>query len=68
MIPFYEDEKITLWNADCKEVIRSMPENSIDAVVCDPPYGLEFMGKGWDKGIPSIEYWKEQYPKTQNPP
>lgn len=26
-----------------------MPESSVDAVVCDPPYGLEFMGKQWDR-------------------
>ena len=26
-----------------------MDENSIDAVICDPPYGLEFMGKKWDR-------------------
>lgn len=34
---------------DCIEVMRGMPEASVDAVVTDPPYGLEFMGKGWDK-------------------
>jgi DNA modification methylase len=30
---------------DCIDVMRAMPEASVDAVVCDPPYGLEFMGK-----------------------
>lgn len=30
------------------EVMRSMPENSVDAVVCDPPYGIRFMGEAWD--------------------
>lgn len=33
---------------DCVEVLKTLPENSVDAVVCDPPYGLEFMGKEWD--------------------
>jgi DNA modification methylase len=33
---------------DCVDVMRGMPEASVDAVVCDPPYGLEFMGKDWD--------------------
>jgi len=28
--------------------MRAMPAASVDAVVCDPPYGLEFMGKEWD--------------------
>src|SRR5690606_28964891 len=39
----------TLYEGDCIEVMRSLPENSVDAVVTDPPYGLEFMGKEWDK-------------------
>jgi DNA modification methylase len=33
---------------DCVEEMRKMPADSVDAVVCDPPYGLEFMGKEWD--------------------
>jgi hypothetical protein len=33
---------------DCVEVMASLPDESIDAIVCDPPYGLEFMGKDWD--------------------
>ena len=31
--------------SDCLDVLRGMAANSIDAVVCDPPYGLAFMGK-----------------------
>jgi site-specific DNA-methyltransferase (adenine-specific) len=31
----------------------------VDAVVCDPPYGLNFMGKGWDHGVPGVEFWAE---------
>lgn len=34
---------------DCVEVMRGLPAGSVDAVVTDPPYGLEFMGKDWDK-------------------
>ncbi|MGV6394547.1 DNA-methyltransferase [Pseudomonas caspiana] len=33
---------------DCLEVLRRLPENSIDSVVTDPPYGIRFMGKSWD--------------------
>lgn len=36
-----------------------MPDNSIDAVVTDPPYGLAFMGKRWDYDVPSEEIWRE---------
>lgn len=38
----------TLHLGDCIEVMRTLDENSVDAIVCDPPYGLEFMGKEWD--------------------
>ena len=32
-------------------------EGEAHAIVTDPPYGLEFMGKAWDKGVPSKELW-----------
>jgi DNA modification methylase/transcriptional regulator with XRE-family HTH domain len=48
-----------LYNGDCIEVMRSMPDNSVDAVVTDPPYGLSFMGKKWDYDVPSEEVWRE---------
>lgn len=44
---------------DCLEVMRTLPENSVDAVVTDPPYGLSFMGKKWDYDVPSQEIWEE---------
>jgi len=46
---------------DCLETIRDMPDNSIDAVVTDPPYELGFMGKKWDStGIAyNVELWQE---------
>lgn len=34
---------------DCREVLASLPEASVDAVVCDPPYELGFMGEAWDR-------------------
>jgi DNA modification methylase len=34
---------------DCREVLLTLGANSIDACVTDPPYGLEFMGKEWDR-------------------
>ena len=39
--------------------MRKMPDNSIDAIVTDPPYGLSFMGKKWDYDVPSQEIWEE---------
>ena len=34
---------------DCVEEMKKLPENTVDAIITDPPYGLEFMGKEWDK-------------------
>lgn len=39
---------VTLYLGDCTEVMKGLPDASVDAVVTDPPYGLEFMGKEWD--------------------
>ncbi len=36
----YEDETVKLWHGDCIEVMRTLPDSSVDSVVCDPPYGL----------------------------
>lgn len=44
---------------DCIKEIRHMSDNSIDAVVTDPPYGLKFMGKKWDYDVPKVELWCE---------
>ena len=32
--------------------LKLLPDSSVDSVVCDPPYGLGFMGKGWDATVP----------------
>jgi hypothetical protein len=44
---------------DCIEVMRGLPDNSIDSIVTDPPYGIGFMSKGWDHSVPSEEWAKE---------
>ncbi len=49
----------TLFNGDNIEVLKTLPENSIDAIVTDPPYGISFMNKKWDYDVPSVEFWKE---------
>ena len=48
-----------IYLGDCREVRSALPDNSVDTIITDPPYGLEFMGKGWDKGVPGVEFWKE---------
>jgi DNA modification methylase len=49
MTPYYTDPLVTLLHGDCIEVLAEFEADSVDAVVTDPPYGLEFMGKEWDR-------------------
>ena len=46
---------------DCREVMASMADGSVDAIVTDPPYELGFMGKSWDaSGIAyDLEVWRQ---------
>jgi DNA modification methylase len=48
VIPYYADESVTLWHGDCRQLLPGLADGSVDAVVTDPPYGLEFMGREWD--------------------
>jgi DNA modification methylase len=50
-------DKIIL--GDCLEKLKGIPDNSVDLVVTDPPYGLKFMGKDWDKAVPPVDVWIE---------
>jgi len=43
---------------DCLDVMATMPESSVDTIITDPPYGLSFMGKEWDHGVPGVEFWQ----------
>ncbi len=44
---------------DAGEELKKLPDNSIDLICCDPPYGYSFMGKDWDKSVVSLDIWKE---------
>ena len=48
-----------IYHGDCREVMPTLHAESVDSIVCDPPYGLSFMGKGWDHGVPGVEFWAE---------
>lgn len=44
---------------NCLEVLKGIPDNSVDSIVTDPPYGLAFMGKKWDYDVPEQAIWEE---------
>ena len=48
MNPYYDHNGITIYHGDCRTVMGTLAASSVDAIVTDPPYGLEFMGVAWD--------------------
>ena len=55
----YEDSRRVIMHADCRGVLPALPADSVDLVVTDPPYGMSFMGKDWDKVLPDPAIWRE---------
>lgn len=53
------NESVRLICGDSLEVLRSLPDCSVDSIVSDPPYGLSFMGCKWDYDVPTVEVWRE---------
>ena len=56
---YFETKLGALYNGDCLEVLKGLPDNCVTSIVTDPPYGISFMGKKWDYQIPNVEIWKE---------
>ena len=48
---------IQLKHAGCRTAMQDMDAASVDSIVTDPPYGLSFMGKEWDHGVPGQVFW-----------
>lgn len=57
MNSYYSDESVTLYHGDCRDVIASLPSNSLDSCVTDPPYELGFMGRKWDSNGIAYDKW-----------
>lgn len=54
--------KAQLYLGECLSIlsdVSTFPDNSVDSIVTDPPYGLSFMNKKWDYDVPSVEVWAE---------
>lgn len=52
-------DKYILHLGNCLDSLKGVPDNSVDSIVTDPPYGISFMSKKWDYDVPSVEIWKE---------
>lgn len=50
-------EKYTLYNDDCLEVLKTLPDNFVDSIVTDPPAGIGFMNKSWDSDKGGRDNW-----------
>lgn len=48
-----------IYHGKMEEVLKDFPDNSVDSIVTDPPYGLKFMGKKWDYEIPAVSQWEQ---------
>jgi len=46
-------------HGDCFNILKDIPDSSIDLILTDPPYGLKFMGKDWDHGVPGVQFWEQ---------
>jgi site-specific DNA-methyltransferase (adenine-specific) len=53
------ERRFELHQGDCLDVLKTLADCSVDAIVTDPPYGLSFMGKRWDYDVPSVDIWAE---------
>ena len=50
-------KKFELWHGDCLELMKDIPDGSVDMVLCDMPYGTT--RNNWDRVIPLDSLWKE---------
>ena len=48
-----------LFNGDCYEELKKIPDNSVDSLITDPPAGISFMGKHWDNDKGGAYEWVE---------
>ena len=50
-----------IYNENSLNLNKYLKENSIDCVITDPPYGINFKNNEWDKNLPDINIWKKCY-------
>jgi site-specific DNA-methyltransferase (adenine-specific) len=57
MQPYYQEQNITIYHARAEDVLPTLEAGSIDAVICDPPYGTTACV--WDSPIPFASMWEQ---------
>lgn len=48
-----------IFHGDCKDQLKNIKDETVDAIITDPPYGISFMNNKWDYNVPSIKLWEE---------
>ena len=51
--------KYQIIQGDNRDTLKTIADNSIDAIVTDPPYGIDFLGKAWDANTGALETYQE---------
>jgi site-specific DNA-methyltransferase (adenine-specific) len=51
--------KYEILQGDNRDTLKTIPDNSIDAIITDPPYGIDFLGKAWDANTGALDTYRE---------
>jgi DNA modification methylase len=51
--------KFNIIQGDNRDTLKTLADNSVDAIVTDPPYGIDFLGKAWDANTGALETYQE---------
>ena len=55
----------SICNGKSPDSLRALPDNSIDCIITDPPYGLNYNNNEWDNSVPGTQVWIENYLKLK---
>lgn len=56
---YFQNSHGILYQGDNRDLLPCLDDNSVDLMVTDPPFGISFMGRNWDKAVPPVDTWKE---------
>ncbi|HNB57991.1 MAG TPA: hypothetical protein PKV06_13545, partial [bacterium] len=79
-IPCYRLPFLSLFHADCMDIMKQYPDKYFDLAIVDPPYGINVTNQTiggsslkkykketeWDKQIPTEKYWNELFRVSKN--